>query len=515
VKRFGKIVAGLAAVGGFALPAAAQGRLPNPVNRDYPQRILSHNVVLGEGRLQAALPLDSLLLLSMRFVVNCPETVVPSGESLPWYLVTSQLEDDGSFMENQNNQGGNFFFAMESFRRYYAFFGDGGALAPCTALLERINRYLTPSSWYWGGMPRTQDDTPDGVYEDTWGEPDKMSMFALGCIYYSLFTGERKYYAEAERIAGRLFCEITPGDSLRSPLPFRVDLESGEVIDPYTSNWIFAVRLADELLSRGTSLDRDLLSRGRRALLDWLMEYPLRNGKWSGYFEDVHSLWHDNINQFSPLESARYFLEHVDDDPRYREAALDLLRFVKGRFGVVSRYGATSICEQDVCFSEMGSHTARYASVAAKAFDVTGDAYFAEEARASLCLASYSACNSFIGDSLAVNPTGIGYSRPWFSDSYFDYMTHFLYAFSFIPSLVPSGNHMVYSSSVIRHIDYGKDWIEYAPADSVGEERIVLDCEPTVLQGGVPMGEDLWKYSGGILEIRHTRNDNIKIIPKK
>jgi len=508
----------LVAAGGVSLPAVSQGRFRGPENPAYPQRILSHKVIMDkDGRLQEAMPLDSLLLLSMRFCTECPTTVTPSGESLPWYLVTSQLQDDGSFMENQNNQGGNFYFAMESFKRYYAFFGDGRALDPCTRLIERMRSYLTPSSWYWGNMPRTQDDTPDGVYDDAWGEPDKMSMVALGCIGYALFTGKAEYYSFAEKIAERLFREITPGDSLHSPIPFRVDLETGEVIDPYTSNWIFAVRLADELLKRGTSLDREKVSKARKTLLDWIISHPVKNGYWSGYFEDVHTGWYDNINQFSPLETARYFLEHSEEDSRYAPIAMDLISFVRDRFGVVTRYGARSICEQDVCFSEMGSHTARYASVLAKAASLKGDASLMEEARASLCLASYSACNSFIGDSLAVNPTGIGYTNPWFSDSYFDYMTHFLYTFPFIPTLIPErGDHMFDSSCLIREIDYKKGNISYTPADKEGVQRLTVGFVPEVFQGGKPLPASQWSYGTylgreGVLTVRHESGETISI----
>jgi transcription elongation factor Elf1 len=72
----------------------------------------------------------------------------------------------------------------------------------------------------------------------------------------------------------------------------------------------------------------------------------------------------------------------------------------------------------------MSSHTARYASVAAIGFGVTSDLKVREEARAAFALATCTVCNKYLKYGLAINFTGIDYFEPWFSDSYFDCLSH-------------------------------------------------------------------------------------------
>ena len=98
----------------------------------------------------------------------------------------------------------------------------------------------------------------------------------------------------------------------------------------------------------------------------------MENNYWSAYFEDVASNSYANINQQNPMETARYLIDHPTMDPLYKQHILKLIKFVKYRFGNISRYGATSVMEQDACFAEMSSHTSRYASVVAKWFGMFG-----------------------------------------------------------------------------------------------------------------------------------------------
>ncbi len=87
-------------------------------------RILDHEVVLDDaGRLQPWTTCDLVICQSLNFIKKCPTVMTRHGED-PWYLVTSKLTDDGQFMANQNNQGSNAFYAVETLRRYYPVTGD-------------------------------------------------------------------------------------------------------------------------------------------------------------------------------------------------------------------------------------------------------------------------------------------------------------------------------------------------------------------------------------------------------
>lgn len=78
-------------------------------------------------------------------------------------------------------------------------------------------------------------------------------------VYWGVET-LKKYYAYT-------------GDETHSPLPFRVNLKTGEVLDPYCSNMILVINLFDELIH----LDIPIMS---------------------------------NLNQQNPMETARYLLRH-------------------------------------------------------------------------------------------------------------------------------------------------------------------------------------------------------------
>jgi len=396
-----------------------------------PGKLMDHAVILDEaGRLQPWTTYEHIITGSMDYIKHCPTVPTAHGDD-PWYLVTSELEGDGSFQRNQNNQGGNAYYAVETLRRYLARTDDREAITPVRLLLDRVLHYHTPADWAWPGVPRTQDDSPDGCYTDTWSEPDKMSMVGTAYLRFAELTGDETFVPGALQIADTLLGKLVPGEETRSPLPFRVNLETGEVLDPYTAGMVFPVIFFEALAKRETE-KRDMYLRARDALWDWVLTYPVRNNHWSGYYEDVKSN-HENLNQQLPMETARYMLEHLDDKPEYAEHIPALIEWVRLRFGETKQYGATSVREQDVCFKEMSSHTSRYASVVAGWWDVCERrsllnaekrAALHEEARASLALCSYSTWSRFSKEERSLNYTGLGFVEPWFSDSYFDFLPH-------------------------------------------------------------------------------------------
>jgi len=490
------------------IPVGPNG-LPEPEQKQHHQMIMDHQVKLKDRKLQPWTSYDTIFRYTINFLKYCPTIDTPNGK-LPYYLVTSAFNSDGSFRKNQNNQGGNAYFAMKTFKRYYAYTGDRDALIPVTRLVEQIAKYITPSDFAWPGMPRTQDDSPDGIYDDEKGEPDKACMVAIAYIDYARFTGEKKYFDMAETMTKTLLKYIVAGNKKESPLPFRVNMRTGAVMDPYCSDMIMAVNLLDELLASNTTLDRQELQQKRQMVIDWIMKYPMENNYWSAYFEDVASNSYANINQQNPMETARYLIDHPTMDPLYKQHILKLIKFVKYRFGNISRYGATSVMEQDACFAEMSSHTSRYASVVAKWFGMSGDEQMREEARASFALASYSAYNKHSKDSLAINYTGIGYESPWLSDSYFDYLSHYMEGIGELPEMIPEGtNHLFYSSSMITNISYAPDKIAYTAYDKNGVEHLKLTFTPTVYANGKPLSKSKWKFG------KYRGIDNILTIQRK
>lgn len=457
------------------------------------EKLSDHEVVLDtQGRLQPWTSYDRIIRGSVEYIKNCPTEKTVHGDD-PWYLITSKLEPDGTFGENQNNQAGNVYYAVDMLARYYAYTGDREAVRSIRLLVDRVLLYHTPADWAWAGVPRTQDDEPDGVYDDKTSEPDKIAMAGDGYVRFYKLTGEQKYLDAALGIAKALAAKVEPGDADHSPLPFRVNLKTGKALDVYSANMIPHVMFFDTLLTLGVG-DKDDLTAKRDLIWKWVLEYPVKNNRWSGYFEDV-GFHHDNLNQQSPMETARYMLRHPDRVPDLKERVPELIEWVRNRFGLTRRFGATSICEQDNCFKEMSSHTARYASIVALWYGVCGDPRVREEARAAFALSTYSAFCRYSKGDRALNFVGLGYIDPWFSDSYFDYLPHFFDGMTAMPDMAPADqNHLLGSTGTVTQIEYAAKRITYESFESSGDEILRITFTPRVLADGKPLDPAAWQF---------------------
>ena len=82
----------------------------------------------------------------------------------------------------------------------------------------------------------------------------------------------------------------------------------------YSANMILVIQFFDELLqSENCTIDKSDISKNRDLLWKWIMDYPMKNFFWSGYYEDVTSNY-SNLNQQIPMETARYILDHPEMD---------------------------------------------------------------------------------------------------------------------------------------------------------------------------------------------------------
>ena len=503
--------------------------------------ICDHEVVLDkDGRLLPWTSYNNIINWSMNFIKNCPTIPTKFGDD-PWYLVTSAINKDGTFRRNQNNMGSNVYWAVETLKKYYAYTGDREPFYAVRLILDRVIDYDTPSDWAWPNVPRTQDDSPDGEYTDQYSEGDKMCMAALGYLNFYKLTGEKKYLDEAMSVTRTVMQHLTVGDEQHSPLPFRVDLKTGEVLDPYTADMVYALMLLDELATMDDKVEgRKYYGGGggvyrlkRRILQKWIFDYPMKNNIWSGYYEDVSSdrdckpKGHEydlgggyyNLNQQLPMETAKYILQNPKLDRDYKKHIPALIKWVEERFGATKRYGATSVKEQDQCFLEMSSHTPRYASVVAKWFGVTGDPNDREEALKSFALATYSAYNRYSKDGIAINYVGLAYESPWFSDCYFDYILHFINGMAELPEMAPDDeDHILGSDSAIRWVRYLPKQIEYKTYEPYGSEILRLTFEPKVFDGdGKELDKSKWsfgEYRGVPNVLRITRKDVKHIVIK-
>ena len=272
------------------------------------------------------------------------------------------------------------------------------------------------------------------------------------------------------------------GDRSHSPWPFRVDAKTGTVVrDTYSSNVILTIQLLDELARIGRG--NDTHARARSLAMTWLERFPMKNMNWQGFFEDIpnQSGPSDNPNQYSPGETARYFLRR--NEPGDLERAKSLVRFIQDTFVVEVKggdggmtpammHGAEMVSEQRADMAKMGSHTARYASLLAALYEHTGNDSFRERARRSFAWATY-----------CIDPKGVVKVGPddaegfWFSDGYGDYMIHFLDGMAAVPAWAPRDKpHVLRSTAVLRSVSGTAQRLVYDPFGP-GVDEVILPGE--------------------------------------
>jgi hypothetical protein len=430
---------------------------------------------------------------------------------------------------------------------YYAYSGDRAVVKLVKDLLDyQLAHGTTPATWTWGSVPYASANHGDieyrGAFEFQYGqpgqqaigdgygviEPDKVGELGSAYLKFWKLTGEPAYRDAAISCANALARNVRPGGWGQSPWPFRVYAETGRAREEYSSNTIGAIQLFDDLGRLGLG-DTSAYKEARRQVWEWTLKYPMRNMLWSGLFEDVY-LQHfpNNLNQYSPMETVRYLMEHPELDPEWKHDAQELIRFVERTFVVDTRafsstaplepavqWGANTVSEQVMDMNKMGSHTSRYASVLALWSENTGDAEAKEKAHRSLNWASY-----MCRDDGFVHVGPVDQSL-WFSDGYGDYIRHFLAAMGAVPEWAPNGeDHILRSTSVVKKVEYAADRVSYSTFDKAGTEVLRLKFEPrNVAEGASKLtkGDGLdrpgWTFDPvlKVVRVRHANSGYITI----
>jgi hypothetical protein len=415
----------------------------------------------------------------------------------------------------KHNPAGLYSMIIDSALAYYSYSGDAEAIRVATRVLDYDLAYgLTNAVGAWPQVPYASAEPGAPVYQgvaegllngsgDGTGyiEPDKVGEWGYSVLRLYEQTGNTRYLTAARHAAVALAGNIRRGDASHSPWPFRVNARNNITLTPkysapataddYCANVIGPIRLFDELIRLDIG-NTTLLQKARRTAWEWLMEYPMRNGQWANYFEDIPiyplpdgtqyraGASNTNVNQYVPMETARYLLQHPEFDPNWMADAQYLLQWVE-RWFAHNQYGANAIGEQSAYNYPMGSHTARYASVSAMFGEKatigksTGDAF--QNAQNAFAWASYM-LNA--DGSVTTGPDPRLSFQSWFSDGYGDYVRHFLAGLgAYPPWAMGTGNHLLRSTSVVQEISYAADQITYRTYDRRAQEVLILDFAPS------------------------------------
>ncbi len=476
-----------------------------------PATIVAHPVVLdGSGKILAwprdTSPYAHVVKLSWDFMKRVP--VQPNG--LPTYYAHSRFDPETFAGDSwPHNPAGLNAMLIDSASLWHAFSGDREVID----LVKRSADYqlahgTSPADAAWASVPFSSAAAGETEYrgaDDAWCdhcgrgdgvgflEPDKVGELGLGYLRLWMLTDDARYQAAALSCASALAKHVRPGDATHSPWPFRVNAETGEARDEYSANVLGAIMLFDELLRLNLG-DATSMHHARDLVWSWMMAHPMRNDAWSGFFEDIPTFEKpdENPNQYSPLQTAKYLIEHPEYDADWKEDVEHLIHFVADTFGGDEnnergwQFGAQVMSEQRADMAKMASHTARYAAMNAMLFEKTGEPSLRERAFRSFNWATYSCDDAGV--------VAVGEDRNegwWFSDGYGDYIRHFMVGMAAIPDWAPAReNHLLRSTSIVKRVTYDPTRVAYVTFDATSTDVLRVRARPTRIEsGGVALAE--------------------------
>jgi len=497
---------------------------------------MNHPVVLdGTGRIlswvepQAAAYDEVSRRATTWLLERCP--VAPNGR--PAYYSYSTLSADGRRgLQWPHNPAGLYAMMVEYALAWHAYSGDRRLPEVVQGLLDHQLAFGTTSpDDAWAQVPWSSGEPGSLVYAGASPgaapgviEADKVGELGYGYLRWYLFTGDPAYREAALRCAEALAAHVRTGDADHSPWPFRVMARDGAVVEEYTSAVTGAVRLFDGLARLGIG-DVARWRAVRNLAWGWLVAYPLQNGRWSGYFEDIPAQSFTNPNQYSPMEAARYLLDHPEADPDWATHVPALLAWVETTLSdnVVPdqpgvQWGAHVVSEQLADLDRMASHTARWAAMNARWAEVSGDEAAREKAYYSFNWSTYMCREDGV-----VN-TGPLDAHVWFTDGYADYVRHFLAGMAAVPAWAPPGqSHLLRSTGVVTLAAYQSGEVSYAlaAADGDGDEVLRLAFAPAEVRAdgaavdplaAPPATSYVWDAATGVLRIHRSGAVAIRVL---
>lgn len=421
----------------------------------------------------------------VRQVWNFWITMRTGPNGVPYYLLHQVWKPD---KDDPRGLGGDqISMALSSWNLLYGYTGDPAVRANMRLLADTWMAHgFAPDDQPWGGLPYPYNmDTQAAVYDGDmragpgYLQPDKAASFGAELVMLYKATGERRYLDGAVRIADRLARNATAGDERNSPWPFRVNSATGAVHEErndrdhqlvrasYTTNWTGALRLFDDLAALGAGHPERY--RSTSALVTaWLKKYPLRNNRWGPFFEDVSTKDYSDT-EINADTLAAYILEHPQWDPDGKARARAILDWSYATFAnkEAGKWGVTVLNEQTAYPVPGESHTARHAAAELLYGEVTGDRSGKADAIRRLTWSTYWSAD----DGMTQYPR----DDIWLTDGYGDFVRHYLRAMASEPELAPRDqNHLLRTSSVIRHIEYGRTLLRFEAFDASSEELFKL-----------------------------------------
>lgn len=477
---------------------------------------------------------------------------------LPYYMCHQVWRAD--FNDPRGIGGDQFAMALSSWNLYYAYSGNETVKEEMKFIADYyLHHSLSPANAKYPNIPFPYNTmTYSGVYDGDmllgkdYTHLDKAGSFGFELVKLFKMTNQfpwpkvadKKYLDAAINIANTLAKKVKEGDNDNSPLPFKVNVFTGEtgklnyspgsgpddVYATYTTNWSGTMELFLNLIALKADNSKQY-QKVFNTILYWMKKYPLKNNKWGPVFED--SGWSES--QITATTFAQFIMNHREYFPNWKADVKSISDWVYGELGNKKwqKYGVVVVNEQTGYRLPGNSHTSRQASAELQYAKLSGDQSQVPNAIRSLNWATYMVDNDgkncYPGDEV------------WLTDGYGDYVRHYLRAMAWMPELAPDNqNHLLSTTSVIQLMEYppliNKSLTPYVPAELVKStllnyrtyddksvETIRLTEKPVkvlvnlleILESENPESEG-WSWNpmekGGLLTVRHLKGNKIVVL---
>ncbi len=490
----------------IALLAGAQNTLPAQADPADSMKIRfqknTHPVVLDEQ--SKIIPwtkpqskaYDHFLRERWNFIkYNVPNSPGPEPRSSypQYYFYCAYREKNGTLEPDQwmNDLGEKIPNWFESARLYYAYTGDSTVMTIVRNMVDyTLEHGISPAHFSWPNFPYTSTNAGDTEFRG-FTSAKRFSLHEIqvdhagemGLTYYRLYlyTGNEKYKNAAVNIANTLANKVQVGSATKSPWPYLVIMNTGEVTSAYGANWTGCYMLLDNLINAKIG-QVDAYRNAVKLVKDFLMTYPLKTGYWTDGHSDTPVKSNTYKSNLSASNFKLFMFDSPEFNPNWKSDIPNLIQWTEENF--ISRgapgepgnmWGANIVGEQDDFLFKMDYQTARYAAECARWYAVTGDEAYKEKAYRSLNWVTY--CSDAKGMAFE-SPLSMDISN-WWSDCYGEGPRMFYHAFAAIPEWTPPGeNHILYSAGVLRNVVYEQKKISYTATDESDVEYIKVAFTP-------------------------------------
>jgi maltose/maltodextrin transport system substrate-binding protein len=183
-----------------------------------------------------------------------------------------------------------------------------------------------------------------------------------GMAYLDLYaaTQDKTWLDAATRIADTLKKNQLP----EGRWPFRVEPQTGKVLEDYSSDQAEAILLLDELVRNHGQKDlQETLDKAVR----WMLENPCKTFQWQQQWDDIGTVKpYGNLSWYDTALFIEYLLWHATPQNNYEAVAKDLARYIEDQFVEWEPVGneiTPGVREQYVCYPIIDWHCAHYIRV--------------------------------------------------------------------------------------------------------------------------------------------------------